>query len=626
MENFKRQEYKKPLLLGENVLMNFIKFIYGRTDKLDPYWNNNYDDFLSILLEKGILFKNGRGYEISASFGSPKKCMMTMKKIFNRFKNRNKLKFKVIAKNEEVKILVNGDGVLYVLYIDDNDILKIDDDLKKRLLDLYDKNQKIVNALGGNNEELTNEVTTAASSGQYTASAFPNIRRDGSFKEAEMTRAQKETQYSGGGFVKFKDCVRPNNKPCSQGAIDKPVKVVSTRANVISPSLNEGLVREALKLKKDDKTKKLIVISDLEGKAASQETFSNKNVLKQNGFVWNGSNWVINYDQLDNAKRVLTLINKADYLVNTLEDIEDFIETAENVDGKNLIKAKLDQYIKDLADATDEAALSAEIRRYLTFFSKFHDYSFYNRILIYIQRPDATKVASYKKWQEKFRQVKKGAKGIMIFAPIISKTKKDSDKEDDDFDLKPDTVTRFRAVSVFDISDTEPIDERGEVPETPQWWGENTPSETADKLYGYVSEVASDMGIKVTQSDASRGEKGYAAGDHINISSDVEGVGKLSTMIHEIAHELMHFKKSSIFYQDDEVRSSSALKELQAESVSYVVLKHYGIPVKHHTTYLALWGANKEKIQSNLEVISKVSQFIIDRIDEEEKRDIENKK
>ena len=30
--------------------------------------------------------------------------------------------------------------------------------------------------------------------------------------------------------------------------------------------------------------------------------------------------------------------------------------------------------------------------------------------------------------------------------------------------------------------------------------------------------------------------------------------------------------------------------------------------------------ANKEKIQSNLEVISKVSQFIIDRIDEEAKR------
>jgi hypothetical protein len=67
------------------------------------------------------------------------------------------------------------------------------------------------------------------------------------------------------------------------------------------------------------------------------------------------------------------------------------------------------------------------------------------------------------------------------------------------------------------------------------------------------------------------------------------------------------------------------LKELQAESVSYVVLKHYGLPVSHHTTYLALWKANKEKIQSNLEVISKVAQFIISKIDEEAARNTKNK-
>jgi hypothetical protein len=177
-------------------------------------------------------------------------------------------------------------------------------------------------------------------------------------------------------------------------------------------------------------------------------------------------------------------------------------------------------------------------------------------------------------------------------------------------------VTKFKAVNVFDISDTEPIDERGEVPDTPQWWGENTPSETADMLYNAVIEVAADLGIRVTQSDAKGGEKGYSAGDHINISSDVTGAARLSTMIHEIAHELMHWKKSSIYFIDNgEGKAKNELQELQAESVSYVVLKHYGIPVEHHATYLALWKANKERIQKNLESISKVSQFIIDKID-----------
>jgi hypothetical protein len=207
----------------------------------------------------------------------------------------------------------------------------------------------------------------------------------------------------------------------------------------------------------------------------------------------------------------------------------------------------------------------------------------------------------------------------MVLAPIISKSKKPEDEEDD-INLSSD-VKGFRAVSVFDIADTSPMDERGEVPETPEWFDDNTPSETADLLFGAVSEVAKDMGINVTRDASMKGEKGYSAGDHINISSDVEGVGGLSTMIHELAHELMHRKTSSIYYIDNGGgQSAKELKELQAESVSYVVLKHYGIPVSHHATYLALWKANKERIQNNLEIISKVSQFIITKIDEEVKR------
>jgi hypothetical protein len=480
-------------------------------------------------------------------------------------------------------------------------------------------------------ESLTETTAGSGSVGAYDANALPGINRNGSFKNSKKTNAEKKTQYANGAFVEFNDCTKLNNKPagvgCSQGAVDNVVKLKKTQGNINAPSLSESFIKEALKLQHDKKNNKLNVISDLEGKAASQETFSNKNVLKQNGFIWTGTNWAIPTDKLEVAKQTLSLINKAEYLISTLEDVEEAIDSSE-ADNKSLLKAKLDQYISDLANATDEAALSAEIRRYLTFFSKFHDYSFFNRILIFIQRPDAKRVGSYKKWQEKFRQVKKGAKAITILAPIINKDKSVPDDEPSlgmgEFNRNKD-VRGFRAVNVFDISDTEPMDERGDIPDEPQWWGDNTPSETADELFMYASEVASDLGIKVTQSDAKGGEKGFAAGDHINISSDVSGAGRLSTMIHEIAHELMHFKAKSIFYQDDEVRGSSALKELQAESVSYVVLKHYGLPVSHHTTYLALWKANKEKIQSNLEVISKVAQFIISKIDEEAARNTKNK-
>ena len=470
------------------------------------------------------------------------------------------------------------------------------------------------------------ETTTVASAGNFQYDTPGGLTMDLG-KNNPKSKAEKNTQWAGGSFVEFNDCVDMNNKPagtgCSTGAVDGVVKLKKTRGNINAPSLNEGMVREALKLQHDKKENRLIVVSDLEGRAASQETFKNKTVLKQSGFVWTGTNWAIPSDKLEVAKKTLSLVNKAEYIIDTLEDLESVIEDSA-VDNKDLLKSRLEQYISDLANATDEKVLSAEIRRYLTFFSKFHSYSFYNRILIFIQKPDATKVASYNTWKSKHRQVNKGAKAINILAPASNPKAQQTPEDDSEMDMltaiganRP-TVTRFRAVNVFDISDTTPIDERGEVPETPQWWGENTPSETADTLFGAVSEVAKDMGINVTQSDGKGGEKGYSAGDHINISSDVSGAARLSTMIHEIAHELMHWKKSSIYFIDNgEGRQKSELQELQAESVSYVVLKHYGIPVAHHTTYLALWKANKERIQNNLEIISKVSQFLITKIDDQ---------
>ena len=446
--------------------------------------------------------------------------------------------------------------------------------------------------------------------------------------------AHKDTQFPGGGFVDIDDCTKLNNNTkaqdggCSQGAVDSVVSVKKSKNSVVAKkkgSLKEGLMREALKLQHDKQNEKLIVISDLEGRAASKETFTNKKVLKQAGFNWTGQFWAIDADKLDVAKKTLTLINKAEYIINTLEDVEEAV-AGSNADNKSLLTAKLDQYIMDLANATDEVALGAEIRRYLTFFSKFHNYSFHNRILIYIQRPEATRVASYNKWKEKHRQVKKGAKSITVLAPIIRKDARDNVKVDGgdipgienvlgkQYDKQ---VSGFRNVRVFDISDTEPIDERGEIPDMPAWQADNTPSEIADILYGAISEVAVDMGVKVTADASKRGEAGYSAGDHINISSDVEGVGRLSVMVHELAHELMHRRTSSIYFIDNTKENDQrALKELQAESVSYVVLKHYDIPVKQHATYLALWRANKEKIQNNLKIISKVSQFIITKMDE----------
>jgi len=168
---------------------------------------------------------------------------------------------------------------------------------------------------------------------------------------------------------------------------------------------------------------------------------------------------------------------------------------------------------------------------------------------------------------------------------------------------------------VYDISDTYPLNDEGKIPETPKWYADNEPSDVADELTERLSKFAETIGIKLTKSDAKGGEKGYSAGEHINLSSDISGVGQASTLAHELAHELLHWKTKSPFYIDDETVNTREMKELQAESVSYAIMKYYDLPVTQHPTYLVLWKANKEKIMKNLNIIVKCSKYIIDGIE-----------
>jgi hypothetical protein len=287
--------------------------------------------------------------------------------------------------------------------------------------------------------------------------------------------------------------------------------------------------------------------------------------------------------------------------------------------SQNIILANLEKYTEDLANATDAATMDAAIRNYLTFHSKFTSRSWNNTIMIYIQKRDATKVEGYKTWKTKFnRGVKKGAIPIFIWVPLIKKV---GDKEVVAYDNEKEVldqrkeISGFRLGTVYDISDTYPLSSEGETPQVPQWWADNTPSKTANLLMVKLREVASDLNITLTKDPAKGSEKGYSAGGHINLSSDIEGVAEASTMVHELAHELLHWEKKSPFYIEDPYYRTHVMRELQAESVSYIVMKHYDLPVTHHPTYLVLSGVSGEKIKLNLHIITKCAQFIFEKID-----------
>lgn len=135
---------------------------------------------------------------------------------------------------------------------------------------------------------------------------------------------------------------------------------------------------------------------------------------------------------------------------------------------KQSIKEQLAEITARIEDGIKDLFQSDKYAQYLKTMSRFHNYSFNNTMLIFMQKPNATAVAGFKAWQEQFeRQVKKGEKGIRIIAPSPYKKKISEPKLDPDTDLPlrdkdgkiiyEETVIRipaYRPVSVFDVSQT----------------------------------------------------------------------------------------------------------------------------------------------------------------------------
>ena len=102
---------------------------------------------------------------------------------------------------------------------------------------------------------------------------------------------------------------------------------------------------------------------------------------------------------------------------------------------------------RKLQQAVDSIVTGADWQRMLKTASKFHRYSFHNTLMIFLQRPDATVVAGYNRWKSLGRHVKKGEKGIAIFAPCRYKTRVETDDGDE---TTVQQIRGFRIVHVFD--------------------------------------------------------------------------------------------------------------------------------------------------------------------------------
>ncbi len=267
---------------------------------------------------------------------------------------------------------------------------------------------------------------------------------------------------------------------------------------------------------------------------------------------------------------------------------------------------KVQALLKQLEERIEEVQSSEEFKDILEFFSKFHNYSYHNTMLIQMQYPEATHVAGYRQWQKKFnRQVKKGEKGIAILAPFSYKTTESKVREvvSPDGEVIEEEVeeevkkTYFKPVFVFDISQTE-----GEpVPRMDLSLEDSLPS-----LLVTLKEFAEKQDISLSFRPLSGGLEGYSKGGSIVVDANLNDTEKACTLAHELAHVVLHNREKR---EDSNENLSKEIREMEAEAIAFVVMNHFGVEVKSDR-YLALYK-KAYSLKNSLERIKKVSRQII---------------
>lgn len=260
------------------------------------------------------------------------------------------------------------------------------------------------------------------------------------------------------------------------------------------------------------------------------------------------------------------------------------------------VKLKTDGAIAQLL-AAFETGQSEAMRNYFRFMATFRNYSMGNQILIYSQRPSATLVKGFRGWNQYGRYVRKGEKGLMILAPLVGKSKPREGE------LEKSTESRifgFRATYVFDVSQTDgqPLPDEG-IQET-----KGDPGLYSDRLRQFAT--ARNIVLKEVGADELGTALGSSSGGTIKLKSDLEKAASFAVLAHEVAHEILHQGEAR-----RERRTTTNQRELEAESVAFIVCTTIGLDHSGASDYIKMYDGTKEGLQASLQFIQQTAQTIL---------------
>lgn len=283
------------------------------------------------------------------------------------------------------------------------------------------------------------------------------------------------------------------------------------------------------------------------------------------------------------------------------------------------ITDRIEAGIRDIFESGD----MDKYRNYLRTMSRFHNYSLNNQALIHLQRPDATLVAGYNRWRDKFsRHVLRGEKGITIIAPTPYKKKIEQEKLDPDTKLpildadgkivteeKEIEIPMFRPVKVFDYAQTDgkPLPERVASPVA-------NLTGSVENYEAFMEALRRSSPVPVEFKSLSAEMDGYFSpkSQSITLREGMSEVQTVSAAVHEIAHAKLH--NYGLQQVAERKAKSRNAEEVEAESISFMVCAYFGIETGANSFgYVATWSKNAElpEFRASLDTIGKTANGII---------------
>ena len=283
------------------------------------------------------------------------------------------------------------------------------------------------------------------------------------------------------------------------------------------------------------------------------------------------------------------------------------------------ITDRIEAGIRDIFESGD----MEKYRNYLRTMSRFHNYSLNNQALIHLQRPDATLVAGYNRWRDKFsRHVLRGEKGITIIAPTPYKKKIEQEKLDPDTKLpildadgkivteeKEIEIPMFRPVKVFDYAQTDgkPLPERVASPVA-------NLTGSVENYEAFMEALRRSSPVPVEFKSLSAEMDGYFSpkSQSITLREGMSEVQTVSAAVHEIAHAKLH--NYGLQQVAERKAKSRNTEEVEAESISFMVCAYFGIETGANSFgYVATWSKNAElpEFRASLDTIGKTANGII---------------